>query len=104
MISKGYSYTAYSPVTMKTGKLMFKIKDYNKQQPQLKSYITVFCDNDVQVFDKQKVIIEEIKSITTSEYKGQLQVAMSAVVTPDAEHKEFDTGSHNVVDSNDLPF
>ena len=106
MISKGYSYTAYSPVKTKMGKTMFKVKDYNKQFPTLKVYITVFCDNDVEIHDRQKVIFNEIKSISTSEYKGDLQISMSASVTIDTEIKEeFNSkGIDTVIDPDDLPF
>lgn len=107
MINKDHNYTAYSPKQTKTGKVMFSISNFDKKNPNFKSYITVFCNNDVEIYDRQKITITEITGVNTSEYNGKLQVSMFANVEPNHEDIKASVPNHvdsvNISDS-DLPF
>lgn len=105
MINKGRSYKAYNPKKTKTGKTMFSMMDYDKNNPTAKRYVTVFCSNDVELYDKQKVTIEEIGGIGLSEYNGRQQVSMFAVVTPNIDELEAMAGDVKAtIDDSMLPF
>lgn len=105
MLSKGRNYTAYSPKKTKTGKTMFNCMDYDKSNPQARRYVTVFCQNDVEVYDKQKVTLEEITGVSLSEYNGKQQVAIFATVQPSVDELEAMAGDVKAtIDADDLPF
>lgn len=106
MISQGKKYTAFSPSKTKTGKTYFKVSDWNKNAPTIKKYITVFCENDIELTDKCKVIINSISGVGVSEYNGKDQVSMFASVSLDID-EELATmaGNEQVVITDDsLPF
>lgn len=105
MINKDHNYTAYSPKQTKTGKVMFNISNFDKKNPSFKSYITVFCNNDVEIYDRQKITITEITGVNTSEYNGKLQVSMFANVLPDKDELEAMAGDVKAnIEADDLPF
>lgn len=109
MISKGKSYKIYNPKLTKSGKPMFTVMDYDKNNPTSRRYITVFCQEtlSVELYDKQKVFFKEISGVGLNEYQGKLQVTMFADVEPAQEEvvaPTFDVGTQQVVDSSDLPF
>ena len=105
MISKDRSYKAYNPKKTKTGKTMFSVMDYDKNNPTAKRYVTVFCQNEIELYDKQKVIIKEITGIGLSEYNGKQQVSMFALVLPDQDELQAMAGDVKVdISSDDLPF
>lgn len=105
MLSKGRNYTAYSPKKTKTGKTMFNCMDYDKANPQARRYVTVFCQNEVEIYDKQKVTLEEITGVSLSEYNGKQQVAIFATVQPSVEELEAMVGDVKVaIDDSMLPF
>ena len=106
MISKGRNYTAFSPKLTKTGKTMFSVMDYDKNNTGAKRYVTVFCQNEIEVYDKAKVEIVEISGIGLGEYNNKLQVSMFATVKL-AEVKELEQMQGNTkvdISSDDLPF
>lgn len=110
MIKTNFKYTCFSPKKTKSNKPMFSLMDYDKnKQNESKKYCTVFVVNDVELYDRCKVIIKEIQSISLGEYQGKLQVSMFAVVELDGSDVDNSlkqmAGNVNVVDSNsDLPF
>lgn len=110
MIKTGFKYRAYSPKKTKSGKTMFSVMDYDKANPNgAKRYCMVFCVNEIEVYDKQSVIIKEIQSISLGEYQGKLQVSMFAIIEPDGEavdeHLKKLAGDKPAFDKNsDLPF
>lgn len=108
MIKKGFNYTCYSPKKTKSGKSMFSIMD--KDQQGNKHYATVFCTNDVELYDKCKAKITEFSSFSLSEYKGKLQVAIFAKVelSDEAPKKNFIDEAladpEPTINADDLPF
>lgn len=106
MISKGKKYNCYSPSKTKTGKTYFKVSDWNKNAPTVKKYITVFCENDIELTDKCKVIINSISGVGVSEYQGKDQVSMFASVSLDIDEELANMAGNNLTDisSDDLPF
>lgn len=107
MISTGRNYTAFSPKKTKTGKTMFNLMDYDRNNPNAKRYITVFCQNDVEVFDRAKVTIEAIGGVSIGEYNGRQTVSMFAdIKLADVEEfeKDFETGNKVEISDDDLPF
>lgn len=107
MIGTSRKLTAYSPKKTKTGKTMFNVQDFDKNNPQAKRYATVFCNNEVEVNDRDKIIISEIQGIGLGEYQGRLQVSIFASVSVDVDASLNEmAGNVNVgVDANsDLPF
>ena len=121
MIKTSFKYVAYSPKKTKSNKTMFSIQDYDPKNTGAKRYCTVFCSNDIEVYDKQKVIIMRINAISLGEYNGKLQVAMFADIeladdevqnvgsfsqekTVDAKLKEMSGNKINEIDSDSLPF
>jgi len=116
MIKTNFKYTAYSPKKTKSNKTMFSVQDYDPKNTGAKKYCTVFCSNDIEVYDKQKVIIMRINAISLGEYNGKLQVAMFADIELADEEtsvlKEVDVdaklsdmaGKEKVVSNDDLPF
>lgn len=105
MISVGRGYKCYNPKKTKTGKTYFSVMDYDKNNPQSKRYMTIFCQNDVELFDKQKVKITDISGVGLSEYNGKLQVSMFASVEPEQDELDAMAGgvSASILES-DLPF
>jgi hypothetical protein len=85
MIGTGKKLSAFSPAKTKTGNTYFKVMDYDRNNPQAKRYATIFCDNDVALNDRDKVIITNIKGVSLGEYKGQQQTAIFASVVLDVE-------------------
>lgn len=105
MINTGRSYKAYNPKKTKTGKTMFSMMDYDKNNPTAKRYVTVFCSNDIELYDKQKITIDEISGIGLSEYNGRQQVSMFAVVSPNKDELEAMAGDVKAtIEPDDLPF
>jgi len=109
MIKTGFKYKALSPKKTKTGKTMFSLSDYDKSNPNAKRYCTVFCTNDIEVQDREEIVIEKIESISLGIYKEKLQVSMFAEVRLDAaevdKHLEKMSGSVKLdIDSDQLPF
>jgi hypothetical protein len=108
MIKTGFNYTAYSPKQTKSGKSMFSVMDKDKDGN--KHYATIFCTNDVELYDKCKVRFVEFESFSLSEYKGKLQVAIFAKVelSDEAPKKNYVdealTDPEPTINSDDLPF
>lgn len=107
MISKGRNYTVFSPKSTKTGKPMCTVMDYDKNNPSAKRYVTIFVQNDIELYDRAKVRIEEITGISLSEYNGKQQVAMFATLSlADVDPIDLAKESTTKIDisSDDLPF
>lgn len=106
MISVNRSYKAYSPKKTKTGKTMFSVMDYDKTNPTAKRYVTVFCQNDVEVYDKAKVKITSISGIGLGEYNGKQQVSMfaEAQVEQDMTLEGMAGDVSATISESDLPF
>lgn len=106
MISEGYKITCYNPKKTKTNKTYFSVMDTNKKTPTIKKYITVFCENDIELTDKCKVIINSISGVGVSEYNGKDQVSMFASVSLDIDEELANmAGNEQVVITDDsLPF
>lgn len=104
MIGTGRAVTAFSPKKTKTGKTMFNAQDYDKNNPQAKRYLTVFCQNDVEIQDRDKVLIDYISGVGLGEYQGKQTTAIFANVSLVNQEPKFDTGSVNAVFDDSLPF
>ena len=106
MISQNKKYTCFSPSKTKTGKTYFKVSDWNKNAPTIKKYITVFCENDIELTDKCKVIINSISGVGVSEYNGKDQVSMFASVSLDIDEElaNMAGNTQTEIDPSDLPF
>ena len=109
MIKTNFKYTCFSPKKTKSNKPMFSLMDYDKSKPnESKKYCTVFVVNDVELYDRCKIIIKEIQSISLGEYMGKLQVSMFAVI--ELDNTDVDNslknmaGSTTVVNDDSLPF
>lgn len=112
MISKGRKYTVYSPSKTSTGKTWFKIMDYDKRNPQQKNYMTVFCSNEIELNDRDKVVINDIQGVSLGRYKDQLTSSMFASVSldesvSDTVNQELEAMKGSVladITESDLPF
>lgn len=112
MISKGRKYTAFNPSKTSTGKTWFKIMDYDKRNPQQKNYMTVFCSNEIELNDRDKVVINEIQGVSLGRYKDQMTASMFASVSldesvSDTVNQELEAMKGSVIadiSSDDLPF
>ncbi len=107
MIGTGRKYTAFSPKLTKTGKTYFSVMDYDKNNPSAKRYVTVFCQNEIELYDRAKIVIENINGIGLGEYNGKQTVSMFASVRLDEEssfEEGFNTGAKVDILDSDLPF
>lgn len=112
MISKGRKYTAFNPAKTTTGKTYFKVMDYDKRNPQQKNYMTVFCSNEIELNDRDKIIINDIQGVSLGRYKDQLTASMFASVSLDESvvdtvNQELEAMKGSVlvdIDEDSLPF
>lgn len=109
MIKPNFKYRAYSPKKTKSNKTMFNLQDYDKSNPNAKRYLTVFCSNDIEIQDREDIVLEEIESITLGEYQSKLQVSIWAKVRLDstAVDKHLKEMAGNVIadiSNDDIPF
>jgi len=107
MIRLEHNYTAFNPKKTKTGKTMFSMMDYDSKNPQAKRYVTVFCDNDIEIYDRQKIKIITITGISLGEYNGKQQVSMFAKVEVEGVEKQLEQMVGEVqaeISPDDLPF
>jgi hypothetical protein len=106
MIGTGRKLTAFSPKKTKTGKTMFSVQDFDKNNPNAKRYATVFCNNEVEVNDRDKIKIDFIQGIGLGEYNGKLQVSIFAQVSLDVESSLNEMAGNVPTDitDQDLPF
>ena len=112
MISKGRKFTAFNPSKTTTGKTYFKVMDYDKRNPQQKNYMTVFCSNEIELNDRDKVVINEIQGVSLGRYKDQMTASMFASVSldesvADTVNQELEAMKGSVIadiSESDLPF
>ena len=78
MIKLNYNFKARFPAKTKNGKSYFKSsmkdKDGNYQN------FTVFCANDIEIYDGAQVHFVEITAFDISEYKGKPQLTLFGVI------------------------
>jgi len=107
MIKVGFGYMIFSPKPTTKG-TMFRLMDSDKKS-NTKNYVTVFTDQKLDLYDRQKVTIKSIESVNIGEYNNKVQVSMNATVSVggSAEEikKEFGITKENEIDiqSDDLP-
>lgn len=110
MISVGRKLLAFSPSKTKTGKTWFRVSDYNKLTPNVKNYVTIFCNNDIEIEDRSSVVITKIHSVSITEYQGRPSFSMIATVelenvpSVDDELNEMSGSTHLDISPDDLPF
>ena len=109
MIKTGFKYTCFTPKKTKSDKTYFSIQDFNKEKPTEKNYATVFCDNEVELYDRCKAVIVEIKSVGISQYNGKQQTSIFATVQLDGSEvdnhlKEMSGNKIVEIDNDSLPF